>query len=90
MVVHQLHPNSRLQYETGPERSCDAQMVGFPGRGYHSAQGEELASSGHLRRLRVFFVPDGLLLTSCSWDLGGQPRFRSMWERYCRGVNAIV
>jgi ADP-ribosylation factor-like protein 8 len=24
------------------------------------------------------------------WDLGGQPRFRSMWERYCRGVNAIV
>jgi len=25
-----------------------------------------------------------------SWDLGGQPRFRAMWERYCRGVNAIV
>ena len=24
------------------------------------------------------------------WDLGGQPRFRSMWERYCRGVNAMV
>jgi len=24
------------------------------------------------------------------WDLGGQARFRSMWERYCRGVNAIV
>lgn len=24
------------------------------------------------------------------WDLGGQPRFRSMWERYCRGVDAIV
>ena len=24
------------------------------------------------------------------WDLGGQPRFRSMWERYCRGVNTIV
>lgn len=24
------------------------------------------------------------------WDLGGQPRFRSLWERYCRGVNAIV
>ena len=23
------------------------------------------------------------------WDLGGQP-FRSMWERCCRGVNAIV
>jgi ADP-ribosylation factor-like protein 8 len=24
------------------------------------------------------------------WDLGGQPRFRTMWERYCRGVSAIV
>ena len=24
------------------------------------------------------------------WDLGGQPRFRSMWERYCRGVQCIV
>ncbi|KAK9484945.1 P-loop containing nucleoside triphosphate hydrolase protein [Lipomyces starkeyi] len=24
------------------------------------------------------------------WDLGGQPRFRSMWERYCKGVNAIL
>ena len=24
------------------------------------------------------------------WDIGGQARFRSMWERYCRGVNAVV
>lgn len=24
------------------------------------------------------------------WDLGGQPRFRNMWERYCRGVNSII
>lgn len=24
------------------------------------------------------------------WDIGGQPRFRAMWERYCRGVSAIV
>ncbi|KAF7831118.1 ADP-ribosylation factor-like protein 8c [Senna tora] len=24
------------------------------------------------------------------WDLGGQRRFRTMWERYCRGVTAIV
>ena len=24
------------------------------------------------------------------WDIGGQQRFRSMWERYCRGVNAIL
>jgi ADP-ribosylation factor-like protein 8 len=24
------------------------------------------------------------------WDLGGHARFRTMWERYCRGVSAIV
>jgi len=24
------------------------------------------------------------------WDIGGQPRFRTMWSRYCRGVNAII
>ncbi|CAH9070084.1 unnamed protein product [Cuscuta epithymum] len=24
------------------------------------------------------------------WDVGGQHRFRSMWERYCRGASAIV
>lgn len=28
-------------------------------------------------------------LTIRMWDVGGQPRFRSMWERYCR-VSAIV
>lgn len=29
-------------------------------------------------------------MTLKCWDLGGQPRFRPMWERYCRNVNAIV
>ena len=24
------------------------------------------------------------------WDVGGQPRFRTMWERYCREVDAIL
>eukprot|EP00357_Protocruzia_adherens_P024275 CAMPEP_0114996774 /NCGR_PEP_ID=MMETSP0216-20121206/14517_1 /TAXON_ID=223996 /ORGANISM="Protocruzia adherens, Strain Boccale" /LENGTH=187 /DNA_ID=CAMNT_0002361055 /DNA_START=82 /DNA_END=645 /DNA_ORIENTATION=+ len=24
------------------------------------------------------------------WDLGGQPRFRESWEKYCRNVDAIV
>jgi len=24
------------------------------------------------------------------WDMGGQEKFRSMWERYCRGVQTIV
>lgn len=34
-------------------------------------------------------VVKGHVTLKC-WDLGGQPRFRSMWERYCRGVNAIM
>ena len=37
-----------------------------------------------------FWYSAMLELTGISWDLGGQPRFRSMWERYCRGVNAIM
>eukprot|EP01013_Petalomonas_cantuscygni_P039031 TRINITY_DN70323_c0_g1_i1.p1 TRINITY_DN70323_c0_g1~~TRINITY_DN70323_c0_g1_i1.p1 ORF type:complete len:193 (+),score=25.88 TRINITY_DN70323_c0_g1_i1:131-709(+) len=24
------------------------------------------------------------------WDIGGQQRFRGMWWRYCRGVDAII
>lgn len=24
------------------------------------------------------------------WDLGGQPRFRGMWRRYCSGVGVVV
>ena len=24
------------------------------------------------------------------WDLGGEPRFRDYWEKYCRSVNCIV
>ncbi|KAI0030420.1 Arl8a protein [Vararia minispora EC-137] len=24
------------------------------------------------------------------WDVAGQPKFRSMWERYCHGVDAII
>lgn len=34
-------------------------------------------------------VKMGSVTLKC-WDLGGQPRFRSMWERYCKGVNAII
>ncbi|KAH9208057.1 P-loop containing nucleoside triphosphate hydrolase protein, partial [Leptodontidium sp. 2 PMI_412] len=29
-------------------------------------------------------------MTMRCWDMGGQPRFRSMWQRYCRGTDAIV
>ncbi|KAG8969016.1 ADP-ribosylation factor-like protein 8B-A [Tulasnella sp. 419] len=24
------------------------------------------------------------------WDVAGQPKFRNMWDRYCRGVDAIM
>ncbi|KAI0725642.1 P-loop containing nucleoside triphosphate hydrolase protein [Fomitopsis betulina] len=24
------------------------------------------------------------------WDVAGQPRYRSIWERYCNGVDAIM
>jgi hypothetical protein len=34
-------------------------------------------------------VQKGNVTLKC-WDVGGQPRFQSMWERYCRGVNAIL
>ncbi|KAL5118423.1 hypothetical protein ACEQ8H_003599 [Pleosporales sp. CAS-2024a] len=42
------------------------------------------------RRQSMPLLEAHLLTSGNSWDLGGQPRFRSMWERYCRGVNAIV
>lgn len=34
-------------------------------------------------------VQKGHVTLRC-WDIGGQPRFRTMWDRYCRGSNAIV
>lgn len=30
------------------------------------------------------------ILANLTLPISGQPRFRSMWERYCRGVSAIV
>ena len=24
------------------------------------------------------------------WDLGGQPRFRESWEKYCRDADVII
>lgn len=34
-------------------------------------------------------VKKGHVAITC-WDLAGQVKFRSMWERYCRDVNAII
>ncbi|KAH8108776.1 Arl8a protein [Phellopilus nigrolimitatus] len=29
-------------------------------------------------------------VTMMIWDVAGQPKFRSMWDRYCKGNDAIV
>ncbi|KAI9727307.1 MAG: hypothetical protein M1828_006926 [Chrysothrix sp. TS-e1954] len=34
-------------------------------------------------------VKQGHVTLRC-WDVGGQPRFRTMWTRYCQGVSAIM
>jgi ADP-ribosylation factor-like protein 8 len=44
-------------------------------------------TKGHVT-IKAYSPPSMTLINR--WDLGGQPRFRSMWERYCRGVNAIL
>ena len=38
----------------------------------------------------MLYIILSLTILKQLWDIGGQPRFRSMWERYCRGVQAIV
>lgn len=50
---------------------------------------EEVGKKGDSGVLVLLLRPSHPLLAQL-WDIGGQPRFRSMWERYCRGVSAIV
>ncbi|KIP08123.1 hypothetical protein PHLGIDRAFT_117549 [Phlebiopsis gigantea 11061_1 CR5-6] len=38
----------------------------------------------HFRKVRKGNV------TMKIWDLAGQPRYRSIWDRYCNGVDAVV
>uniref|UniRef100_A0A671NFJ4 ADP-ribosylation factor-like protein 8A n=1 Tax=Sinocyclocheilus anshuiensis TaxID=1608454 RepID=A0A671NFJ4_9TELE len=51
-----------------------------------------LQYSGKTTFVNVIAVIKPLLINikEILWDIGGQPRFRSMWERYCRGVSTIV
>ena len=81
----QFDSHGRLQSETGTEGSCDTEMVRL------ELQRKEWTLLLKRRQLHSSDVARFVLTCEmCSWDLGGQPRFRFMWERYCRGVNAMV
>ncbi|KAF7673457.1 adp-ribosylation factor family protein, partial [Alternaria burnsii] len=72
----------------------DITMIGLQNAGKTSllrvlAGGEFTVDSIPTVGFNMKRVQKGHVTLKC-WDLGGQPRFRSMWERYCRGVNAIV
>lgn len=72
----------------------DVTMIGLQNAGKTSllrvlAGGEFTIDSIPTVGFNMKKVQKGHVTLKC-WDLGGQPRFRSMWERYCRGVSAIV
>ncbi|EAS35770.3 small GTP-binding protein [Coccidioides immitis RS] len=72
----------------------DVTMVGLQNAGKSSllrvlAGGEFTIDSIPTIGFNTKRVQKGHVTLKC-WDLGGQPRFRPMWERYCRGVHAIV
>ncbi|CCU76071.1 ADP-ribosylation factor family protein [Blumeria hordei DH14] len=72
----------------------DITMIGLQNAGKTSllrilAGGEFTLESVPTVGFNMKRVTKGHVTLKC-WDLGGQPRFRTMWERYCRGVNAIV
>ncbi|KAA8644395.1 ADP-ribosylation factor-like protein [Aspergillus tanneri] len=72
----------------------DVTMIGLQNAGKSSllrvlAGGEFTVDSIPTIGFNTKRVQKGHVTLKC-WDLGGQPRFRPMWERYCRGVNAIV
>ncbi|CRK06540.1 hypothetical protein BN1723_008900, partial [Verticillium longisporum] len=72
----------------------DVTMIGLQAAGKTSllrvlAGGEFTIDSIPTVGFNMKRVQRGHVTLKC-WDIGGQPRFRTMWERYCRGVNAIV
>ncbi|UQC80665.1 ADP-ribosylation factor family protein [Colletotrichum lupini] len=72
----------------------DVTMIGLQNAGKTSllrvlAGGEFTIDSIPTVGFNMKRVQRGHVTLKC-WDIGGQPRFRTMWERYCRGVNAIV
>ncbi|XP_045713261.1 ADP-ribosylation factor-like protein 8B isoform X1 [Phyllostomus hastatus] len=77
-------------------RVCGAGSDGLCCPGLGSRAGGQDGSSGQFSEDMIPTVGFNMRkvtkgnVTIKIWDIGGQPRFRSMWERYCRGVNAIV
>ncbi|EDN10105.1 conserved hypothetical protein [Histoplasma mississippiense (nom. inval.)] len=72
----------------------DVTMIGLQNAGKSSllrvlAGGEFTVDSIPTIGFNTARVQKGHVTLKC-WDLGGQPRFRPMWERYCRGVNALL
>ncbi|KAJ6661071.1 hypothetical protein lerEdw1_016872 [Lerista edwardsae] len=69
---------------------CSFVLVGAVQRRYDPNGGlqyeEDHQGKCHYKGDLEFLIP----ISPQLWDIGGQPRFRSMWERYCRGVSAIV
>jgi hypothetical protein len=49
---------------------------------------ESSGSADACMQTQLHVVPTPLRSRCCSYCV--QPRFRSLWERYCRGVQAIV
>ncbi|CZR68876.1 probable ADP-ribosylation factor 3 [Phialocephala subalpina] len=86
--------SSSLKLRDNRATEMDITMIGLQNAGKTSllrvlAGGEFTLDSIPTVGFNMKRVQKGHVTLKC-WDLGGQPRFRSMWERYCRGVNAIV
>ncbi|KAF4452353.1 arf/Sar family, other [Fusarium austroafricanum] len=75
-------------------REVEVTMVGLEGCGKTSllrllAGGEFTLDSLPTVGFNMKKIQRNNVTIKC-WDIGGQPRFRSMWERYCRGVGCII
>ncbi|KAK1833040.1 ADP-ribosylation factor family-domain-containing protein [Podospora conica] len=97
-VKSTYHSYPRLEYYRDLEdeqEEIDITFVGLSGCG-KTALLRSLAGNGasNFQRMgstgfEINLVQRGRT-TIKFWDLSEQPQFRSLWERYCRGVNAIV
>ena len=86
-LPHLFAPTESAQHNAYPHFSLSTFLDNSP---LHPLQGSEFTSDSiPTVAFNKREVKKGHVNIKC-WDLGGQPRFRSMWERYCRDVNAII